>query len=77
MILFENVPGITTKTISKEKKTLIIDILEKELEEAGYKNHKDFILDSADYGVPQRRKRYFVLAAKDDVEYGLPQSLWL
>jgi DNA (cytosine-5)-methyltransferase 1 len=68
MILFENVPGITTKTISKEKKTLIIDILEKELEEAGYKNHKDFILDSADYGVPQRRKRYFVLAAKDDVE---------
>ena len=72
MILFENVPGITTKTVSKEKETLIIDVLIKELEEAGYKNHKDFVLDSADYGVPQRRKRYFILASKEDVDLAAP-----
>ncbi len=74
MILFENVPGITTKTISKGNKTLVIDILIKELEEAGYKNHNDFILDSADYGVPQRRKRYFVLASKTDVDLTFPPA---
>lgn len=66
MILFENVPGITTKTVAKGSKKLIIDVLTKELEEAGYKCHKSYILDSADYGVPQRRKRYFVLASKRD-----------
>lgn len=38
MILFENVPAITSKTVSKEDKTLIVDILKKELAEAGYTN---------------------------------------
>ena len=36
MILFENVPAITTKTVSKEDKTLIVDVLKQELQEAGY-----------------------------------------
>lgn len=35
MILFENVPAITTKTVEKGSKTLIIDVLKKELKEAG------------------------------------------
>lgn len=79
MILFENVPGITTKTVAKGSKKLIIDVLTKELEDAGYKYHKSYTLDSADYGVPQRRKRYFVLASKQDrkleppIPNGLPQ----
>lgn len=68
MILFENVPGITTKTVTKRSKRLIVDILIKELEEAGYKNHKNFVLDSVEYGVPQRRKRFFVLASKGALE---------
>lgn len=68
MILFENVPGITTKTVSKGSKKLIIDVLIKELEEAGYVNHESYILDSTDYGVPQRRKRFFVLALKNKCE---------
>lgn len=68
LILFENVPGITTKTIAKKSKELIVDILIKELEEAGYQNHRSFVLDSVDYGVPQRRKRFFVLASKDALE---------
>ncbi len=68
MILFENVPGIMTKTVAKRSKKLIVDVLVKELEEAGYKNHRNFILDSVEYGVPQRRKRFFVLASKDALE---------
>ena len=31
MILFENVPAILTKTVAKESKELIVDILKKEL----------------------------------------------
>lgn len=65
LILFENVPAITTKTVTKNSKDLIVDIIEKELDEAGYTNHKRFILNAANYGVPQRRNRFFILAAKD------------
>lgn len=65
MILFENVPMITTKRVAKDSKELIIDVLKRELEEAGYKNYKEFVLDASKYGVPQKRHRYFILAAKD------------
>ncbi len=74
MILFENVPAITTKTVSKTDKTLIVDVLKKELEEAGYKNYMEVVLDSTDFGVPQRRNRYFVLATKlDDLKLSVPE----
>lgn len=65
IILFENVPAITTKTVSKHSKELIVDILEKELDEAGYINHDRFILSAVNYGVPQRRNRFFIIASKD------------
>ncbi len=65
MILFENVPMITTKRVAKDSKELIVNVLKRELEEAGYKNYKEFLLDASKYGVPQKRHRYFILAAKD------------
>lgn len=65
MILFENVPMITTKRVAKDSKELIIDVLKRELEEAGYTNYKEFVLDASKYGVPQKRHRFFILAAKD------------
>ncbi len=64
MILFENVPAITTKTVSKDSKELIIDVLKKELREAGYKNFIEVVLFAPDFGVPQKRKRYFILATR-------------
>lgn len=64
LILFENVPAITTKKVSKKSKTLIIDVLKKELVRAGYGNLIDITLDSSKFGVPQRRKRYFILATR-------------
>ena len=39
LILFENVPGITTKTVKKGQKKLIVELLKKELEDAGYGNY--------------------------------------
>ena len=66
MILFENVPAITTKTVEKDSDELIVTVLKRELLAEGYKNIKEFILDSSEYGVPQKRKRFFILAAKDE-----------
>ncbi len=66
MILFENVPAITTKTVEKSSNELIVSVLKEELKEAGYSNMKEFVLDATDFGVPQKRKRYFILASKDE-----------
>lgn len=65
MILFENVPAITTKTVKKNSNKLIVDMLKDELRESGYTNLAEFILNAADYGVPQKRNRFFILATKD------------
>lgn len=65
MILFENVPMITTKCVAKDSKKLVLDVLKKELVEAGYGNFKQFIIDAEKYGVPQRRKRFFLLASRN------------
>ena len=64
MILFENVPAITTKTVSKKSKKLIVDVLKKELEDAGYGNYIEVVLSANQFGVPQKRNRYFVLATR-------------
>ena len=63
-ILFENVPAITTKTVAKGSKELIIDVLKKELVEAGYDNYIEVILNASNYGVPQKRSRFFILATR-------------
>lgn len=65
LILFENVPAIMTKTVSKESKVLIVDVLKRELEEAGYQYLIQVVLDATQYGIPQRRSRFFILAARN------------
>ena len=64
MILFENVPGITTKTVEKGMKERIVDVLKHELVEAGYENYIEVVLNATNYGVPQRRNRFFILASR-------------
>lgn len=64
MILFENVPAITTKTVKKGAKKLIVDVLKQELVDAGYENYMEVVLSSTNYGVPQKRNRFFILATK-------------
>ena len=65
MILFENVTGIMSKTIAKGNKRLIIDELYDNLRDAGYSNFISVILNASDYGVPQSRERFFVLAVNN------------
>lgn len=74
-LLFENVPGIQSKRVAKDSKKLIVDQIEDELDKHGYTNHKRFILTSTDYGVPQKRMRFFILATKDDsIDLEAPES---
>ena len=65
LILFENVPAITTKTVAKDSEELIVDILKRELKEGGYENMIQVVLDASEFGVPQKRNRFFILAARD------------
>lgn len=64
LVLFENVPAITTKTVSKDSKELIVDVLKRELEAAGYGNYVEVVLNATQFGVPQRRNRFFILASR-------------
>lgn len=64
MILFENVPAITSKKTTKDSNLLIVDVLKKELKEAGYTNFLEVVLDSTKFGVPQKRNRFFILACR-------------
>jgi DNA (cytosine-5)-methyltransferase 1 len=66
LLLFENVPGITSKKVSEDDPTLIIDVLKEELEEAGYGNYIEVKLNATNFGVPQKRQRYFILACRYD-----------
>lgn len=63
-LLFENVPGITSKTVSKGGSTLIVDVLKEEMAKAGYGNFIEIILDATRFGVPQKRKRFFILGTR-------------
>ncbi len=64
MILFENVPAITSKREAKQSGDLIVNILKRELRAAGYGNYIEVVLDSTQYGVPQKRNRFFILACR-------------
>ena len=55
--MMENVPGLPTLDDGWFIKELI-----KEIEKLGYKNHDWKIINTADYGVPQKRKRFILLA---------------
>lgn len=72
LLLFENVPAITTKRVAKDSNELIIDVLKRELEEAGYKNYIEVVLKADEFGVPQRRNRYFILASREDLKLEAP-----
>lgn len=77
LILFENVPAITTKTVAKDSRELIVTVLKKELKEAGYGNFVEIVLSATDFGVPQKRNRFFILASRfENWELSYPISIF-
>lgn len=63
VFLMENVPGILW-----ERHRSYINKFYAEGQKAGYKVFKPVVLDARDFGVPQRRKRVFVLGLREDVD---------
>ncbi len=68
IIFFENVPGLTQKGDLS-----IITKLDKGLNKIGYKLSEPRIIDMADYGVPQRRRRCVIFATLPGYEITLPE----
>lgn len=65
-IMLENVPGLTSFDGFKE--------VERLLTEGGYRCRHD-VLDAANYGVPQRRKRFVLLGSRSgEIQFALPSK---
>ncbi|WP_299775547.1 DNA cytosine methyltransferase [uncultured Tateyamaria sp.] len=60
--LMENVPGILWPRHEK-----FLDEFNSRAQRAGYKVFPPAVLDARDFGVPQRRKRVFVLGIRTDI----------
>lgn len=63
VFLMENVPGMLWP-----RHKPYLDRFFNEGEKSGYKLYDPVILDARDYGVPQRRRRVFVLGVHPDIE---------
>ncbi|MBI3585547.1 MAG: DNA cytosine methyltransferase [Ignavibacteriales bacterium] len=71
ILIMENVPNIVkAKTHGGE---LVISIIQRELESLGY-NVYHRILNALDYGIPQIRKRLFVIASKEKLDTPFPPA---
>lgn len=63
VFLMENVPGILW-----DRHKSYLERFYAEGEIAGYQVFQPVVLDARDFGVPQRRKRVFILGIRNDVE---------
>ncbi len=71
IMIMENVPNLVkAKTNNKEN---VITIIEDELKDIGYNVYWD-ILEAIHYGVPQIRKRLFIIASKKELSRPFPTA---
>lgn len=68
-ILFENVSGIVNFGIGK-----VIELINSELGKYGYLCTWS-IINSADYGVPQTRRRFFLIGNRIKAKFSFPQPI--
>ena len=69
VIIMENVPNIAKAKTAEG--VLVVDIIKNELKQLGYFVY-DKILEATDYGVPQIRKRLFIIASKKELRNAFP-----
>lgn len=69
VILFENVRGFTLKFSNSKKhsKVSYSEIVIKKINELGYTDARGEMVNFAEYGVPQRRKRFVVIATRENL----------
>lgn len=66
VFLMENVPGMLWPRHQK-----YLEAFKREASLAGYNLMEPVVIDARDYGVPQRRKRVFILGQRKDVKLDL------
>jgi DNA (cytosine-5)-methyltransferase 1 len=66
-LLFENVAGITDF-----RKGKITDIFKEYLTKLGYKKFQNSVINAAAYGIPQIRRRFFLIANRLDLDFTFP-----
>lgn len=67
-ILFENVRGFTMKfKANREAGVAYSQLVLQRLHDLGYNDAKGELLDMSDYGVPQRRQRFIVVATRENL----------
>ena len=68
VILFENVRGFTLKFSNSKKhsKVAYSEIVLQELNELGYTDAHGEMVNFVEYGVPQRRRRFLVIATREN-----------
>lgn len=67
--VFENVEGFRSFQNGK-----VVKVLKKRLENLGYTVNYD-VLIASDYGVPQDRKRFFMVGNKNGIKYKFPEPI--
>ena len=70
LVFFENVPGMATSRFSK-----LLKILRNNFAKIGYQMGDPEMVDAADYGVPQRRKRCILFAKRKSAPPNLPEPV--
>jgi DNA (cytosine-5)-methyltransferase 1 len=74
VFVFENVPGIITAQLKRRN---VVDLLQEGLDQAGYviarpsaatlsEDPHDYMLNSAEFGIPQRRKRLIIIGLRKE-----------
>lgn len=69
MMVMENVPNLMKATTTNKER--VVDIIRSELEKIGYNVYVD-ILDATNYGVPQIRKRLFIIGTAQELSKPFP-----
>ena len=70
MMIMENVPNLVKAKTENDE--LVLDIIKSELENLGFYVYSN-ILEAVNYGVPQIRKRLFVIASRIELNNPFPQ----
>ena len=67
-ILFENVRGFTMRFKANAQAGVVYSqLVIQQLRELGYEDARGELIDMSDYGVPQRRRRFIVIATNEGV----------
>jgi DNA (cytosine-5)-methyltransferase 1 len=75
VILFENVVPIRTKQIRRGSGEYLLDHVRRDLDAAGYTNRREFTRLASELGVPQTRRRWFLVATRENLDIVPPEPV--